>query len=277
MYYTAVDKPDTYGFGNQIFLARSSNGINWTKYPSNSNPQPVIPNRVETNCYGTGQSSVLYRNGTFWHYFSDNNPIDGTNTCYPDAVYLATSTDGIHWTRGNNSTAVYIPAPGTGAVDVKYSPTLNLFFMAYANIGSPIIYWNASIDGIHWKPHSESRILTRSTVSQQNHNVGIVGTPLGGLVVPGSVIYGSGPVWNPWVSGPAQWQLHRTDINVLTQILNSPTPSPSPTATPTSIPGDFYHDGKINYRDLLVVLAGFRQTYSIFSYGTVVSQYGKVQ
>ncbi|QTH43585.1 hypothetical protein J4772_03885 [Cohnella sp. LGH] len=131
MFYEAPRSPyqtcTPEGYDNAIFMATSTDGKTWNKYPSNSDPQPVVRQPVSTYCsgvYGVGQPQVLYRNGQFEMYY--------TFVAHPDSlgrndVARAVSSDGINWGASENHAKVL---KGGGA-DVKFSPLLNKYVMVY--------------------------------------------------------------------------------------------------------------------------------------------------
>jgi len=75
-----------YGASN-IYLATSSDGVNFTKYPNNTDPQPVIT--------GVEAWSVMKVGDTYYQYFVDNGCSGMGGRC----VGVATSTDLISWTK----------------------------------------------------------------------------------------------------------------------------------------------------------------------------------
>lgn len=146
MYYTA-DPWD--GANNQMFLATSTDGRAWTKYPNNSVPAtPVIP-FTPTDRYGIGEGSAVYKDGLFYLYYTDL-PWYSTNT-----VRRASSWDGVNFSTGTQilGTAT-IPwgNEGTGGVDVRYIPGWNVWFMVSPTHSKQHLTWNISRDGIHWLP-----------------------------------------------------------------------------------------------------------------------------
>lgn len=57
-------------YHNQVFVATSTDGKTWSRWPSNDDPQPIIPapaaNKLKgRRRYGIGQPSACYRDGTF--------------------------------------------------------------------------------------------------------------------------------------------------------------------------------------------------------------------
>jgi hypothetical protein len=69
-------------YHNQVFVASSPDGRNWTKHPSNENPVPIVKT-PDTNKsprrqrYGRGQPSVFYRDGTFVLHYVDSESCPG--------------------------------------------------------------------------------------------------------------------------------------------------------------------------------------------------------
>lgn len=131
MFYEAPRNPyqtcTPEGYDNAIFMATSTDGKTWNKYPSNSDPQPVVRQPADTLCtglYGVGQPEVLYRNGQFEMYYTY-----AAVTGYPGRNYVAraTSTDGINW----GSSANHVKVMQGGGADVKFSPALNKYVMVY--------------------------------------------------------------------------------------------------------------------------------------------------
>ncbi|MHB0998850.1 MAG: glycoside hydrolase family protein [Armatimonadota bacterium] len=75
-----------------VYLATSTDGRNWTKWPNNRNPQPVV--RVpaenlkpENRRYGFGQPSVCYKDGRFILHYVDSC------TWWPDTMVRLESPD----------------------------------------------------------------------------------------------------------------------------------------------------------------------------------------
>lgn len=76
--------PDDYGYA--IYLATSTNGLNWT-----ADPTPVVT--PSGTAYRAAYPAVLYLNGEFQMWYGS---YDGT--AY--TIYHATSTDGVTWSSG---------------------------------------------------------------------------------------------------------------------------------------------------------------------------------
>jgi hypothetical protein len=152
MYYTSAQEG---GGNNQMFLARSTDGIHWVKYPSSSQPaQPVISfpdGPGQLGKYGVGEGSVVYKDGMFW-LFHTYVPYTTDNT-----IYLTKSYDGVNFTRYERLFAeATIPFgnEGTGGVDVKYINGWNVWIMVHPTYDKKNLTWNVSRDGQHWLPWS---------------------------------------------------------------------------------------------------------------------------
>ena len=152
MYYVGFADPN--GYWN-IGLATSTDGINWIKHTTpviyaNSNEQQIIPD------------DIIKVNNNYLLYY--------TNRQYPYYdIRLATSQDGINFTKSNNN-PILVPDKvweGTGI----YSPSIvyenNEYKMVYANVnpsgtGLGMAY---SSDGIHWTKDSDNPFFTIEDVN----------------------------------------------------------------------------------------------------------------
>lgn len=203
MYYgsdqhDAIIDPNKIGKNGQIFLATSSNGTNWTKY-GGSQPSPIIsfsPSECSGgNCYGIGQPSAIYINNHYYLYYT--KAIDSTRR----RTYRADSTDGIHFSNYTEVSLDYSANRGLYGrwdVDVKYVPSLGIYFMVYGDLYQPYqppnyipnyIYWTVSTDGITFLNHNENRKLHIEKTIYSNDpgdddlicasNAGILGSPSG--------------------------------------------------------------------------------------------------
>jgi predicted GH43/DUF377 family glycosyl hydrolase len=230
LYYTAAgptDGPtgqcptpcDTYA---QIFLATSTNnGATWTKYPNNANPTPVIPNthpKPELS-YGIGQSTVLYLNGRFYHYYTDaSNAAMGTK--------LKLSYDGINWRDANNGNPVFshydfVPT---------YHKDMGVFVgvVARGESTNQGLYYSFSNDGITWEPNGLNGDFNIPLGNGRGatHNAGIL-TNEQGLAVGQknqstlTVYYGAGAS----ATQEGNWQLFTWDIDRTQVFLNAPNTS----------------------------------------------------
>lgn len=138
----------------QIGLATSSDGLIWTKHPSN----PVIT-KIESENKDTHDPSLLFENGYYqaWFVGSDN----GGNDNY--SIYRATSNDGVSWTN-NPSTPVFRPTNtwGSGGVtspSVIKVGTLYIMWFSSSDDGHFKIGRATSTDGINWITDNNNPIL----------------------------------------------------------------------------------------------------------------------
>jgi predicted GH43/DUF377 family glycosyl hydrolase len=143
MYYLGFTDP--YGIWH-IGLATSPDGINWTKYPN-----PVV--YAGSDEFEIIPSDVIKVNDAFFLYYSVKQ--------YPYyEIRLATSQDGINFTKSNNN-PVLIPDENWEGSGI-YSPSVifenNQFKMIYADVnqnssGLGMAYSN---DGVHWTKDSDN-------------------------------------------------------------------------------------------------------------------------
>ena len=198
MYFTGTWNSD--GTQNDIYLATSTNGINWTKYPSNSNPQPVIARQSPgPGLYGAGQPSVIYKDGQFILYYLDQTaPIDG--------LYRAVSSDGVNFS--NHSFVL-----GINDVDVKYSETYGIYVMVrpgqYGNDVSRA-WLHLSYDGLNFTPIDNSKfILGAGICNDFVGSSGIIGSPHGIISSRTKLIFCSGI---PSQSDAKTWDLYMSEF-----------------------------------------------------------------
>ena len=73
MFFEAPAKiADSGEYSNNIFYASSKDGLNWTFYPNNKDPQPVIKDPVvKEGVYGVGQPKAFYKDGYFYVTYTD--------------------------------------------------------------------------------------------------------------------------------------------------------------------------------------------------------------
>jgi hypothetical protein len=178
LYYTALNYQtpgDDATATNYVFLAQSTDGVNWVKYPNASQqPIPIITSGVHNGRYGTGQQSVLYKDGVYHMYYTNQQWYSESR------IEHVTSTDGVTFGSPESLYPQTVTPDGTWAVDVKYIDGWDLWFMVSSGDDVPdsaSVYWNISRDGRHWLPFNASRLIPKGSVSA--HNPGIVGNELG--------------------------------------------------------------------------------------------------
>ncbi|MBO4350848.1 MAG: hypothetical protein J6A01_07895 [Proteobacteria bacterium] len=189
---------------DRIFMAISSNGAEWRKYPSDGNPKPVLENgssnhvndpslvhvggvwkmyytdaptaeidRIwlaesskltgfkkvqevlgpgaagQWDSYKVGRPSVLYEDGVYKMWYDGQAQGQGRH------VGLATSTDGIHFTRHPSNPLLL----NAGAIDVDKVGGVYVMLME----GQDGTYWATSVDGLCWV--SQGKLFNRSGAS----------------------------------------------------------------------------------------------------------------
>lgn len=183
-YYTAVAYDAANNWTNNIFLARSSDGINWTKYPSANQPPTSIVTAPFNNRYGAGEASVVYKDGTFYLYYFQQDWFTVSN------LYLRTSTNGINFGSARRLFSDAAIPETYGAPEVRYLDGWNVWLMlsrggaaASGSASDDDLHWNLSRDGVHWLPiawKAAERTISLGT-GRPAHNLAIIGTSTGHL------------------------------------------------------------------------------------------------
>ncbi|MBN2430229.1 MAG: hypothetical protein JXQ27_02080 [Acidobacteria bacterium] len=199
MYFTGL--ADLEGL-NDIYMATSSDGIHWTKYPDDQNPCPVIARQDPTmGDYGAGQPSVLYLNDRFIMYYLDQTD--------PDGLYRAESADGIHF-----GPPTYVM--GVNDVDIKYCRSLGLFLMIrhgqFADEFSRACL-HISHDGLNFTPVDNNKFIIGPPDVGDGFQLasGIVSDPHGVIGEQTQVIYAAGEYGN---SNADTWDLYQSDVSI---------------------------------------------------------------
>ncbi len=196
LYYTGINSD--IDWSNRVFLATAGTPAGpWNKHPSNSNPQPVLQdpacNKNDPNDYCVGQSTVLYKDGLFYHWYTDSGKGGGAPPS-PLVTMLATSADGINYAVQNNGQPVFNHAD----TSVLYDSVSGMFVMVYGNVDDNQLYWTTSPDGINWLPHDGARNIDVNFANGQNHNPGLAGNVHGHFSGTTFVMYGAGTGWGIW-------------------------------------------------------------------------------
>jgi pimeloyl-ACP methyl ester carboxylesterase len=172
----------------QIGYATSPDGINWTKYPSNEDPQPVISPTESWELNSVSYPHVIYENGVYhmWYAATDLN--------LPIQIVYAYSLDGINWIKPEDKNPV-LKKGSDGAWDDVY-------------VGSPFVikigenhyrmYYDG-YDGSRWRigiaefiGNLPTPILTPTPTSSPSPTSSPTPTPLPPLVF----LPGLGSSWN---------------------------------------------------------------------------------
>jgi predicted GH43/DUF377 family glycosyl hydrolase/DNA-binding transcriptional ArsR family regulator len=157
MFYSAIHNNVTEAIG----LATSTDGVNWTKYPS-----PILQPGVK----GTWDSSWVDYPSVIWNGTEYLMYYSGFNSTSTESVGVAFSKDMIHWQKyvGNP-----ILRPGPGLYDnysisshaVMYDPPLYKMWYAgrYSGNYTHSIGYATSPDGVHWTKYTGNPVMTRMT------------------------------------------------------------------------------------------------------------------
>ncbi len=152
LYYNGV----TQSFGRSyIGLATSTDGINWEKSTS-----PVFTGD-SINEYYLITEAVLKVNNTYYLYYTSAPEYD----YYKTVINLATSTDGINWTKyaGNPVMAPGFSWEGTGVFYPSVIYDQNKFLMVYENSSRSKFGTAVSEDGKNWTKKSETPAFSNYT------------------------------------------------------------------------------------------------------------------
>ena len=110
--------------GNDIWqtgYATSPDGVNWTRYPDN----PVLkPGEAgEWDSYGAlvGSGSVLYEGGQYYMWYAGRSQ---PGPFYNIKIGLATSTDGIHWTKHPDNPILELGTSGSWDANTVWGPVV---------------------------------------------------------------------------------------------------------------------------------------------------------
>lgn len=151
LYYSGwSDEYDNWHIG----LATSLDGINWTKHPN-----PVLFGTYGWE-YQIVPSSVIKLNNTYFLYYT------GRNFPYY-SIGVATSTDGIHWTKyaGNPIITNDKAWELTGVVDGSIINENGTLKMVYGNSGSNGFGLATSTDGFNWTKSNNNPFVTNQITS----------------------------------------------------------------------------------------------------------------
>lgn len=148
-------------YNNNICYATSKDGIRWTFYPDNENPQPVIKNPSTTRSYGVGQPKAFYKDGAFYIVYTDASDGGGR-------IRVAKSEgDPFHFGEVSSHPVIM---SGVAGASVRYNETTGKYYMLVStdvNTGSGNsmgIYIQESEDLYSWPYSSVSRLKIKGGV-----------------------------------------------------------------------------------------------------------------
>ncbi len=183
MWYTGEDGDGNYN----IFYATSSDGLTWTKY---DNTVPSASDTTSTNGripLGTsgkgdeievGGPTVIKDGSTYKMWYSGRDDVDGIYR-----VYYATSSDGLTWTKYDNTipsasdttgTNGRIPAGTSGKGDdwgiynpyvLKDGSTYKMWYVGIDGYSEYRVYYATSPDGLTWTKYDNTVPSASDTTS----------------------------------------------------------------------------------------------------------------
>ena len=178
MYFSGIEwnlDDGTYHHWNKIWLATSTDGLNWTAYGA-----VVDTENGGSLGYGSGAPSVVYYGGKFYmYYYSQSHDVN-----YPDepgGLVLKISDDGYHFGK-----AISIDRT-MPSMEVKYVPELMKWIGCYytedrqygegCKAGVRVAFSN---DGIKWSfDFTDNSLIAQDLSIPLNHNPGFIGTETG--------------------------------------------------------------------------------------------------
>ena len=155
LYFIGTKEPNS-GM-RQIGLATSSDGIHWQKYTV-----PIL--QSTSSQFFLGVNSVIKINDIYYMYYGASPE----NDYFSFTINLATSTDGIHWTKYSHN-PILTPTLSWEANIVRY-PTITKdslgYHMLYSN-GKDAFGIANSTDGVNWTKDNQNPIFKVSDVANQ--------------------------------------------------------------------------------------------------------------
>lgn len=143
-------------YSRSIGLAFSSDGVHWREYANNPVLKPG-PSAYDSNWIYS--ADVILWNNSYYMWYAGQEPIpkNQSQIWYFSAIDLATSKDGVHWSKyaGN---PVFLGAPD----EIQYT-TVNVGHPDVLKVGGALamlyddgqsVRYAVSGDGLHWTPVS---------------------------------------------------------------------------------------------------------------------------
>lgn len=153
MYYLGVREIKPRVRVGCIGVALSHNGINWMEYENN----PILTPAFYWEYGWVGSPSVYHDGEKFWMWFAGG---------YTEGIELASSLDGIHFTRENGGVPVLPKGPdawdscGVSHPDVlMYRDTLWMFYWGYNDCKYYCLGLAKSVDKFNWTKSQYNPVL----------------------------------------------------------------------------------------------------------------------
>lgn len=216
MWYSGAD-----GSTYRIYMATSTDGLTWNKYdntiPANSDGTSTN-GRIPLGTAGKGdsgsvESAKVIKDGDVYRMW-----YIGADVAFVYRVYYATSTDGLTWTKYDNtipaisdgsSTNGRIPTGNVGRGDVdgiyaasviKDGSTYKMWYTGYDQFDT-ILYYATSQDGLTWTKYDNTKPSTSDTTSS-NGRIPIGTAGKGDVSGADTVaVIKEGPVYKMWYGG----------------------------------------------------------------------------
>jgi predicted GH43/DUF377 family glycosyl hydrolase len=150
-----------------IGMASSPNGRDWLKNPAN----PILYPTQDWEASWVGAPAVYYDGGTFWMWFSGG---------YTTGIELASSTDGVNWTRENDGDPVLTGTPdewdagGISHPDVIfYKGKFWLYYWGFSATGTNHYRLGlaTSVDKVHWVKSCHNPVLDTIPHSWEGYHI----------------------------------------------------------------------------------------------------------
>lgn len=143
LYYSAVD-----GETKRIGVARSHDGVNFQKSPANPILEPGPPDSFDQ--FAVTDPAVIRVRGLYYLYYA------GETEDEIEQIGLATSRDGVHFTKHPDNPVLKVGPPGSFDEQEVSNPMVlrrgGTWFMWYAGVSEDIESTGLalSLDGVHW-------------------------------------------------------------------------------------------------------------------------------
>ncbi len=161
MYYQGITPSDNQAIG----LATSADRIVWTRYPGN--PVLNVGSLGSWDERMISTASVYVDGSGYSMWYTGRGVREGS-------IGLATSPDGIHWTKHSENPLLVPGPPGSweqnsaeGAKVIKVDSVFHMFYDGHDPVLSAFqIGYATSRDGVHWTKYSGNPVLTRGSASE---------------------------------------------------------------------------------------------------------------